>query len=240
MGKKSMDFNTQLSTKYVSHYTPKFEYLLKIIEEGFKPHRKKEWAIEAEETDTQKAFSSLSGEPNSKKRKDAHIPMVCFCDIPKKLIKQHVKEYGSYFIGLTKEWATKKGISPVIYVSQNSKVHTIIKTILGLAEKIRDIPYIPLQQKIYEICNFIKPYMNKCKTEKYYDEREWRYVPELKAQKTFLTFEKEDIRFIMVQTAKEKREAKKLLQEKFGDSSHIKILVSKKNTLLKMFKRLLR
>jgi hypothetical protein len=224
-----MDFNTQLSTKYVSHYTSKFEYLLKIIEEGFKPNPNEEWAIGAEETAIQRALSSIFGElDNEKKEIYYSIPMVCFCDIPKKLIKQHAKKYGPYCIGLTKEWATKKGISPLIYLSLDSKLHTIIKTIFGLAEGIRDIPYIPLQQKINEISTFIKPYMDESKIVKYYDEREWRYVPDSEFPETNLEFKKDDICFIVVQTAKEKRELKKMLQEKFGSSNHIKFILNKK------------
>jgi hypothetical protein len=230
--KKFMDFNTPLSTKYVSHFTKKFETLCKIISEGFKPNPNKERAIGEEDTDIQKALLSLfDTTDSSEEEKYCDIPMVCFCDIPKKLIKQHAKKYGPYCIGLTKEWGIKH-TSPVIYIPQNSTLHALINAILILIKRIfaeaKSFDSTPLHEKINRLCAFIKPYMNESGNEKYYDEREWRYVPDPELPESNLPFKKEDICFIMVQTAKEKKELKKLLQEKFGDCGHIKILFSKK------------
>ena len=46
--------------------------------------------------------------------------MVCFCDIPLGQIDQHVKTYGKYGLGMSKEWAMKNGITPVRYIHRGS------------------------------------------------------------------------------------------------------------------------
>ncbi|MDR3235818.1 MAG: hypothetical protein LBT48_03720 [Prevotellaceae bacterium] len=227
-----MDYNSKISTKYVSHFTSEFENLKGIIENGFKSNENKELAIDESPTDSQKIFSKfytqLTGiTENEYKNTFNSIPMVCFCDIPKKLIKQHLKEYGEYGIGLTKEWAIKCGISPVIYLPQKSRLHSLLNSINKL---VKQLPQ--LKEQIDNLREYIKPYMNDKENKKYYDEREWRYVPPLQVfdtdnTETYLKFEKEDICFIVVKTSKEKKEIQKILQAKFEDIKHIKFLFSK-------------
>jgi hypothetical protein len=48
------------------------------------------------------------------------IPMVCFCDIPLSQIRNHMKYYGTYCIGLKKEWGINKKINPILYYHKES------------------------------------------------------------------------------------------------------------------------
>ena len=41
------------------------------------------------------------------------VPMTCFCDIPLSQIKNHIDTYGSYGIGMSKEFAIKNEINPI-------------------------------------------------------------------------------------------------------------------------------
>lgn len=51
---------------------------------------------------------------------DSYYPMVSFCDIPLSLAKKQIERYGSYAIGMTKEWGTDNNLNPVVYIEKNS------------------------------------------------------------------------------------------------------------------------
>ncbi|MEL7893553.1 abortive infection system antitoxin AbiGi family protein [Vreelandella neptunia] len=59
-------------------------------------------------------------------------PMVCFCDIPLSRVDEHVKFYGEFGIGLTKEWAMSNGMTPVHYISPNSDIPAIYSNLVNL------------------------------------------------------------------------------------------------------------
>lgn len=113
------------------------------------------------------------------------VPMVCFCDIPLSQISEHTLKYGEYAIGIKKNWAIEQGVSPILYVHDNS---LILKTVLSEIKEIsKDVLKNPegeasLRMKKYvdAVC-MMKPYEGLDerlgKTVRYYDEREWRYVP---------------------------------------------------------------
>lgn len=45
------------------------------------------------------------------------VPMISFCDIPLTRTSMFKARYGDYAIGLSKEWALKKQINPILYVN---------------------------------------------------------------------------------------------------------------------------
>ena len=116
-----------------------------------------------------------------------HAPMVSFCDIPLSEVKNHTEKYGAYGIGLTKEWASRKGLNPVLYVEPNSLLSaSFMKSTkeFVFTKGVKTSEYSPEVKAHLDIVRYMKNYQGdltrKGKTIKdyrYSDEREWRYVP---------------------------------------------------------------
>lgn len=118
---------------------------------------------------------------------DFVIPMVSFCDIPLSEIKNHQKNYGCYGIGLTKRWAQKNGLNPVLYLDTSSKLAE--NTLEVIYDKTFTNPSSGLNRTKLALADFfryVKNYQaplirNKKIINQNYrfsDEREWRYCPE--------------------------------------------------------------
>ncbi len=118
-------------------------------------------------------------------------PMVCFCDLPLFLIKNHLIRYGPYGIGLKKEWGMKKGITPVLYVhvwSETLRPLQWIRSLIpwqqgGPNAEIEDIQG-NAESAANWIMSYAKPYEGPAwrndvyeEQVRFYDEREWRYTP---------------------------------------------------------------
>ena len=160
-----------ISANSLFHFTPREEFLRSILEKGFLPR----YCLESN-------FIMID------ESKRWAIPMVCFCDIPLSNIKDHVSKYGTYGIGMTKEWGIKNGLSPILYTTKNSLLSNSLKhqrkIIVQSIENHEDISEI-YDRSIYTTF-FIKEYegyQNKGdkfkKPIRFYDEREWRYVPSI-------------------------------------------------------------
>lgn len=106
-----------LSTNSIIHYTNSINTLKLILKEGFK----------LKYCDEVLKFNGGSSAA-------AH-PMICFCDIPLSKSSKHFESYGHFGIGLTKKWAVKNGINPVLYIDKDS---LIAKSILELIKERRD------------------------------------------------------------------------------------------------------
>lgn len=122
--------------------------------------------------------------------KQVAIPMVCFCDIPLSQIKNHMSSYGKYAIGLSKEWAKNVRINPVMYIDGNSYATSLIKQAISrLTDSVRkEESNKDLYMDTVAFSTYLKKYEgNKWNAKnfdgevvRFYDEREWRYVPSYK------------------------------------------------------------
>lgn len=103
------------------------------------------------------------------------IPMVCFCDIPLSEISKHIKDYGSYGIGMSKQWAKEK-VSPIIYYNHsNSLAKSLYEQISPSLNTLQRIKWFSLLKRYYgqTWSQSEGKYINKV----LYNEREWRYFP---------------------------------------------------------------
>lgn len=165
-----------ISTNSIVHYTKSLDNLLQILETGFSIKYCKE---------------EFSGN-------DAVIryayPMVCFCDIPLSEVKQHLDSYGHYGIGLKKDWAIISGLNPVLYLEKNSFLtNTLMQQASRLDKDNKEGKTNPeairideiWRQELLTVSSFMKNYEGnlmingkEIKNYRFYNEREWRYVPD--------------------------------------------------------------
>lgn len=154
-----------LSSTSLFHFTRKYEVLLQILENGMWPR----YCVEYDWGD-----------------KDLIIPMVCTCDIPLSEINVHVNKYGKYAVGLKKGWAKKIGFTPVLYLSDRSKLFCFLSDYAKALNR-------PLMTKWEGISSETMLYYAKrsvgtdCDREHlrmklkpiFSNEKEWRYVPDI-------------------------------------------------------------
>ncbi len=151
---------SNVSTNTLFHFTPKIEYLKEILSGFFSPRI----SIESHTFSNEKGLLAF--------------PMKCFCDIPLSQVQKHMNNYGKYAIGLSKEWGIANKVAPIIYYCDNSPV---INSILDISDESSTDEFI---YKYVNLILFMKPYeeilFRKDYPIRFYDEREWRYVPEVK------------------------------------------------------------
>lgn len=135
------------------------------------------------------AREKIIGETNIR---EIGVPMVSFCDLRLSEVISHMCKYGNYGIGLTKEWANRKGLNPVLYISKYSPLTDgLISGLNGVHAHIRrfkDTDSLANDfSNIHNVYRFIKNYeaplkkrgYEKIDKYRFADEREWRYVPPL-------------------------------------------------------------
>ncbi len=114
-------------------------------------------------------------------KRDLYIawPIICFCDIPLSRVDEHVNFYGNYGIGVSKEWAQSNGLSPVLYIRENSLQH---ESLQQLCNENRIKPFYDKSNlHINTLLGHIKPIEgtmfinNEFVSKEFYQENEWRY-----------------------------------------------------------------
>ena len=141
------------------HFKRRYEYFIDVLKNGLWPR----YCIE----------------PNWN-GKDFAIPMVCFCDIPLSQIQKHVEQYGKYGIGVTKAFAKKNNITPVLYMDSVSELK---KKYLDCELSNYTTPSTTNISFAEMMFYYLKRVEGKDgqKQVKFYNEREWRYVPSITA-----------------------------------------------------------
>ena len=123
--------------------------------------------------------------------KEFAVPMVSFSDIRLSELKDNIGTYGKFGIGLTKDWAIKNGLNPVMYASQSSlfteNFINGIEDFFRLLNKSIDTSgrYETAYNNTINTLRYIKNYkgdlIRKGKDTVidyvFANEREWRYVP---------------------------------------------------------------
>jgi hypothetical protein len=137
--------------------------------------------------------------PKEKDIKTYPIPMVCFCDFDVEKNK-HSEKYGNVGISFKKQWALNNGLNPVLYIHQETKIK---KKLLDIYKKKDNEFRSAIHDNRTKVLNnhydflyisyFMKPYdgiSNKTKKKEiFYEEREWRFIPQILKNKYLETDE---------------------------------------------------
>ena len=142
-----------LSSDSLFHFIDKKDFLIDILTNGFQAR----YCLES--------FPKLNI--------PLAYPMKCFCDIPLGVIKRHMADYGRFGVGISKNFARRMGITPVIYVHDNSQTLLHYLNDIATSKKGGAIGLIPYLKRYDEKISARKSKIVR----RYYDEREWRYVP---------------------------------------------------------------
>lgn len=235
-----------ISTNDLFHFT-NFENLKGILKSNaFYPRYSLEFTFLSENFDRQASLLPVA--------------MTCFCDIPIELNASHRLRYGNHAIVMSENWKITNKLNPVMYVQSNSNVAELLadftKSAIGfiplIEDKKNDIEVVKALGKVTrsltKIQYYIKQFENKEETNieyagkirhfekrRFYDEREWRYVPSPEdffvlpldirefdnpkklneaneRLKAFpLDFKIEDIKYVIVNNASELSELKMML-----------------------------
>lgn len=160
-----------ISSNTLFHFTDKIDILKKIIEDGFKMS----YCLEVENA----------------------FPMISFCDLPMSSIKEQLKKYGNYGIGMSLNWGKENKLNPVFYFEENSHLMDDFTTanlwsqnlMLKVMQGKQDPNWVeesrPFMAFLLNFSRYQKFYMSDLirsgriySNYKFYNEREWRYVPE--------------------------------------------------------------
>lgn len=150
------------------HFTKNMEILKAVLKDGFWPRY---------------CLEDVQWQGREKNEFIAY-PMVCFCDIPMSRIAEHVNFYGSFGIGLTKEWGAKNNLNPVFYFAGDNPLHGAIKSLTTVVAGLKEAEKKESYKNVRYILAHSKPtkgrmiISNEPVMKDFYQESEWRYVPQ--------------------------------------------------------------
>ncbi len=187
------------------------------------------------------------------------FPMTCFCDLPLSQLHEHLDFYGGYGIGLKKEWGIVNKINPVLYLHQNSDLSSYIRSLLAGFREGRDrnkgngnenagFSDTSGMFSILSILRHVKLYDGYVKDgrrdmyKRFYDEREWRWVPFLTDNKNtdILSLTEEEFNDLPVRL-KADSEVAGMAKLSFAPNDIKYIVVSAENeimTIMKLIERI--
>jgi hypothetical protein len=179
------------------------------------------------------------------------FPMVCFCDIPLSQITEHAIDYGHYAIAMSKDWAKKKGVSPVTYYygTESLVIRLLMRNQKIISKKDKMLWLSILKKYRGKTWSWGKDGRGGYRNKILYNEREWRYIPQSipyndlfleveyekfhgsqvseKTRKYGLNFTFDDVRYIIISEENERVLLLDKLKETIPDDSTRKILSSK-------------
>ena len=237
-----------ISSNTIFHFT-KRENLLGILQDDFYP----KFHLEHYQIDERTSFK-------------LGIPMVSFCDIPLSLVNKHMEKYGNYGIGMSREWAERNKLNPILYLRKGSETTKILyDALIGIVKYTKESSKVGVEiESLTECLDLLRKLFTFTKSfdllaedgeiVKYYDEREWRYVPDPSSyngtrivllEKQFknpflskeneklknakLHFQPNDINYIIIKEESERLDlisAISWIKEKYDDNTR-KVLLSK-------------
>jgi hypothetical protein len=160
-----------VSSNVLFHFTKSMAAIESVLRDGFFPHYCPEYSLEHEDIEAASA----------RRPPIAAAPMVCFCDLPLSLIGKLLREYGNFGIGLEKKWGTQNGVAPVIYTHSKAKTRPAVSRLTNRARsanddaELKDLRFLAAYTKPFEGPAWRNNRLQK--RVRFYDEREWRYVP---------------------------------------------------------------
>ena len=145
--------------------------------------------------------------------------MVCFADLLDDEVKAHMTSFhSSAYLRMNKNWAMKKGISPVCYYYKNSSLAASVRMIINKAVRElkaaydngdKDAQHSPFLNGVNVMMAYLKQYSGSYWKDGrwspqtvFYTEREWRYVPLVSNNEAYYLPEKE---FLKEEIREEKR-----------------------------------
>lgn len=225
-----MSHKETLSSSVLFTFTQELHFLLDMLVNGIKPRY---------------SFESL---PNNSKH--YILPMKCFCDIPLSKTKVHLDWYGNNGLGIRQETLKKLGVTPVLYVHETS-VNEILKPLLENPDSEK---LVALAKKYFGTTyRLIDDGSYKRTSRKFYDEREWRYVPVNAKLEWFpksfgikegltlarkrneehpfegpsIQLDFQDIEYIIIKDLKDVAPLRKALRKKFPDKVDFELIMTK-------------